>query len=287
MSSKRTSWIVWAVAALLAAVPIAASAGFVASPMELFYDMAAGVEGTRTLTITNRADLPLTVRLYLVDSRFGSDGTEENLEPGTLERSCAPWVVLAENVIDLESRETRAVPVTLAVPGEARGSYWTKLFLEETSSPQATQAVHEDRTYNIFMRQRIGVRIFQDVPGTERPDVAITNVEIRERNGEEPLGILVDVANAGNTVARCTGEVELRDESGAIAEKIPLGTRGQFVVFPDGERRIAVHPPESLSSGTYTALAIVDFGGDHLVAGDTLLEIRAQPVVYDDGSRGP
>jgi hypothetical protein len=265
---------------------IGAQAGFVASPMELHYEVAAGTEGALTLNISNKADDPLTVRMYLVDSRFGRDGAEENLDPGTLDRSCADWVRLEENVLDFGPREVRRVRVSLAAPPAARGSYWTKLFLEEISSPQVTTTVHGDRTYNIFMKQRLGVRIFQDVPGTGAPDVSIASMEIRESEDERHSAVLVDVVNTGNTILRCTGELELRDATGAVAEKIPMGSLGRFVVFPDGERTIAARPRPDLPPGTYTALALIDFGGDHLVAGDVLLEVPAPAVARGDERTG-
>ncbi len=269
-----------------ALAPIDAQAGFVVSPMELHYEVNAGAEGVLPLTISNRADAPLTVRLYLVDSRFGSDGVEENVDPGTLERSCAAWTVFQENVIDLEPRETRKVAVALTVPPESRGSYWTKVFIEEISSPQMSSTVQGDRTYNILMKQRVGVRIFEDVPGTTTPGLTITNVEVAKGSAGEPPSVFVDVSNVGNSILRCMGEVELRDAEGAITEKISMGSLGRFVVFPDGERRLAVRPQGRLNPGTYTALAIIDFGGDHLVAGDALLELMSPVVAQGDQGTG-
>lgn len=276
--------------ALLAAAP--AHAGFVAAPMELHFEVGAGASGSLPLTISNKADAPLTVRMSFVDTRWGVDGAEENLEPGTLPRSCAAWVVVAENVLDLGPGEVRRVPVTMTTPDGASGSYWTKMFLEEISTPKGTQAVHGNRTYNIFMKQRVGVRIYEDVPGTAEPELSITNVALVP--GEAAPGdpaeaqapsVRIDVSNLGNSVLRCMGHVEVRDSEGAVAEKIPMGSLGRFVIFPDGKRVLAVKPTQPLGPGVYTALAIVDFGGDHLVAGDMLLEIPSS-VVANTGTAG-
>lgn len=267
-----------------ALAPSSALASFVASPMELHCDVDAGSTSSLPLLIVNKADAPLTVRMYLVDSRFDRDGKEENLEPATLERSCAPWVGLEENVIDLAPSQTRRIAITMSVPPDSRGSYWSKLFIEEISSPQVTSTVHGERTYNIFMKQRVGVRIYQDVPGTTAPDLVVTNVAVARDDAEEEPSVFVDVSNRGNSILRCMGQVELRDAQGAVAEKIPLGSVGRFVIFPDGERRLAVRPTGPLGAGTYTALAIIDFGGEHLVAGDTLLEIPSPVVVRGEAA---
>jgi len=270
----------------------AAHAGFVVAPMELHFEVGAGASGALPLMISNKADAPLTVRMTLVDTRFGPDGAEENLEPGELERSCANWVVVEENVIDLGPMEIRRVPVTVTTPDGARGSYWSKMFVEEISSPQVSTTTRGDRTYNIFMKQRVGVRIYEDVPGTAAPALVITNVALAEpaagTEDADPAApaVRIDVTNPGNSILRCMGHVEVRDSEGAIAEKIPMGSLGRFVIFPDGKRELAVRPTTPLGPGVYTALAIVDFGGDHLVAGDMLLEVPASVVAGAGESAG-
>ena len=91
-------------------------ATFVASPMELHMTVDAGAFGSAGVALTNTGDRPLTLRLYLADSRFLPDGTEENLPPGTVLRSCAPWVALGEQVVELAPGEARHLTFNLSVP---------------------------------------------------------------------------------------------------------------------------------------------------------------------------
>jgi hypothetical protein len=81
--------------------------------------------------------------------------------------------------------------------------------------------------------------------------------------------------------------VELRDGWGAVAGELAVGGPTGFVVFPGGGRDLEVAAVTPVPPGTYTALAIVDFGGDHLVAGDAVFEIPGSPVVRGADEAAP
>lgn len=270
-------------ATLISGVAAPARAHFVVAPMELHLDVRAGGSQSADLFVTNRGTEPLTVRIDGVDSLWNEDGVEATFDPGTTPRSCAAWVALPENVLEVPPGETRSVTVTLNVPPGAQGSFWSKLLVEEISSPQVQTQEYPERVYHIFMRQRVGVRIFQNVPGTDRPDALITNV-VAVAEGDAPPSVTVRVENPSNSILRCDGHVELRDERGAIAAKVPLGSLGRFVIFPDAARNLVAQVSAPLAPGIYTALAIVDFGGPHLIAGDTVFEVAGSVIVSgDDG----
>lgn len=268
----------------LALSPSAGSATFSVSPMELHLAAQGGTRQVEAITVTNDGEAPLTLKLYLADSRLMADGTEENLQPGTLARSCATWVTLGNEVLELGPNETARVSVATDVPKDADGSHWAKIYVEEISAPQPSVTRAGDRTYQVFLVQRMGIRVFQDVPGTEQPDARITNVDIG-RDEDSHSRVLVSVQNTGNTLLRCSGYVEIRDSVGAVSESLPLGTEGRFTVFPEGARDLTVALPANLAPGTYTGLAIVDFGGDHLVAGDAVFRVTAEGIL--PGIAGP
>lgn len=254
-----------------------AQAKFLASPMELYLSDAPGTRGEASVLLTNTGPDSLTVKLYLGDSRMLPEGGEAPVAAGAIPRSLADWVELDQQVHELEPGESRRVTLRLTVPPEAEGSYWSKLYIEETSAPRAATAEQQGRSYSVFMRQRVAVRLFEDVAGTGRLDARVDHVGV-DALGEDRPSIVVTVANPGTLIARCTGRVEFQDERGAVIEAVPLGTRGEFWVFPGGRRDLRARPAKPLPAGTYTALAVVDFGGAHRVAGDTVVTIDAAPA---------
>ncbi len=200
------------------------------------------------------------------------DGKEENLPPGSVPRSCAAWVMLGEQLVTLAPQETRQVRVGLEIPEDATGTYWAKLYVEEISAPEPTARQVGGRTYRVFLVQRAGIRIFENVPGTTQPDARVTLVSPEQRE-DGTAGVLVSVENSGNMLLRCDGRVELRNSGGGVVETLLLGSDGEFWIYPGAKRDLFAPLKAKLPPGACTALAIVDFGGDHLVAGDAVLPV--------------
>jgi hypothetical protein len=270
-----TRFAVTTLTALIVAACLAApgEARFIVSPMELHLEVAGGTRGGEPVSVTNTGDEPISLKLYLADSRFLPDGSEWNVPVGGHARSCASWIALGEQSVSLAPGETREVTVVMEVPDEMRGSYWSKLYIEELSGPAPSTGTHNDRTYVIYARQRVGVRIFQDVPGTMNRSAKIDLVTVEGAAAGSAPAVNVRVSNTGNALLRCRGWVELRDSEGAAVETVFVGSEGRFALFPDGFRDLALQGEAPLAPGDYTALAIVDFGGDYLVAGDAFFEV--------------
>jgi len=273
----------WRAAALAVvmttAIPATGSASFVVSPMEHHLAVPAGGRGSASLVIRNTGTRPLSLKLYLADSRFESDGSETELVLGTLGRSCAPWVEMGPELLELDPGETRNVFFDLAMPNDARGSYWTKLYIEEISTPQPSEQSMSGRTYQVFMRQRMGVRIFEEVPGTARPEMIVERVQIESTlDGRD---VILSVANTGNVLLRCRGWIEMRNSAGEVVETIRPASDGKFTLFPEARRTLTARSKMDLAPDTYTVLAIVDYGGDALVAGEETLEIGPRASIRE------
>ena len=281
--ARLTRTLIMLAALALAVAP--AEASFVASPMEHHLQVPAGGEGSARMAIRNTADSTITLKLYLSDSSFDTEGREQDADPGEVARSCAPWVQLQDVLMEIAPGETRHTELRLRVPGDAAGSYWTKLYIEEIGGPAPPRTSDGERRFRVLMRQRVGIRIFQDVPGTQVLDAAVTGVQVRpsEGNGRE---ISVKVANRGTALLRCHGHLEIRDPHGDVSEVIPLGSNGEFWIFPGNHRSLSVASDVPLSPGTYTALAVVDFGGEHLVAGEQIFQVIAEGPITGTGGEG-
>jgi hypothetical protein len=249
-----------------------AAAGFLASPMEVHLNDSPGSRGTADILVTNTSDAPVTMKLYMGDSHPLPAGGEVETEPGDAPRSLVGWTHLQEQVLELGPGEAQNVTLHLNVPHDAEGSYWSKFFIEETSKPRSTTTEKNGREYQIFMQQRVAVRVFEDVAGTGKLGAVIRHVGAEDVT-DGYATVKVTVENTGNLIARCFGHMELHNVQGEVVDEIAMGTNGEFWVFPDSQRELVVRTSKPLLLGTYTALAVIDFGGDHLVAGDAIIRI--------------
>jgi P pilus assembly chaperone PapD len=261
--------------AIAALQPGRVQAAFLVSPMEHRLQVPAGQRGSSTVLIRNSGEQPLTLKLYLADSRFEPSGRERELPLGSLDRSCAPWTTLEAELLELQPGELHRVNIELAPPAGARGSYWAKLYVEEMSTPSADQHKVKGRSYQVFMRQRMGVRIFEDVPGTEERGAVVNHVKVATAG--DTLTVTLSVQNTGNAVLQCQGTVELRNSRGEVLATLLPGAKGKFFVFPGGGRELPVRSTLQLPPDAYTVLAVVDYGGESLVAGEESFQIKPPP----------
>ncbi len=284
---NRFNLFVFAALIGLISLPGRAEGRFTVSPTEIHLEVADGGRGGMPVKITNTGDESITLKLSFGDSRFLSDGTEEDLLAGGHKRSCASWVLLNEQLLELKPGESEEIPIILEVPTGARGSFWSKLILEEVEGPLPGTGGEKGPAYRTFTRQRMGIRIFESVPGTTHRLAKIEDVMVRSITADELPVVHMQVKNVGNSLLHCRGWVELIDTDGAAVDTLLAGKSGRFSLFPDGFRILEATGDKNLVPGQYTALAIIDLGGDHLMAGDASFAVRGANTPFIAQANNP
>lgn len=250
-----------------------AEAAFVASPMEFHLNVASGESGTHTFWVRNRGEETIALKVYTGDFWIEPNGKELFLKPGEVERSCAGWLELAPEELELAPGESRAIRFKINVPVEKIGSYWAMIFVEQTTKPTIRTAKRGERQFSIIAFQRIGVRIFEETPQAEMGEGKISQVSVARGTEDEFLKISLRFENEGDIRLKCKGRVEIKDEKGETVKNIELS---EFNCYPKAERELGVSLKERLAPGQYSALAIIDYGAEHLVAGETVFEIKGE-----------
>ena len=115
---------------------------------------------------------------------------------------------------------------------------------------------------------RMGVLITQTIPGTTIKSGIIDSIDFMY-NDDKTTG-LIDFSfyNDGNAISYCTGWIEFRDIDGLTLNKIKLNDIPK--IFPHERRNFRIQVPQDLLTGEYSALAIIDYGGAQLVAGEII-----------------
>ena len=99
-------------------------------------------------------------------------------------------------------------------------------------------------------------------------DININQVSIIENySNNNTAGIYF---NNGNLIAKCNGWIEFRDIDGLSIEKIELDEIPR--IYPLERRSFEVEIPNDLVTGEYSALAVIDYGGAQLVAGEVIFK---------------
>lgn len=269
---KTAYWAITTIFFLLWACPV--EAGFSVAPLRFEFELDKGRTGTASIRVSNNGEKPVSVKVYQTDFRVDPINQDIILPPGENKRGCAAWMSISPLNLDLGPKERKSVRISLTVPEDARGTYWAFVFVEQSSKPTPVMKSKEGYDIKVHVKPRWGVRIHENIPGTADKKGAITDISLTPQTEEDPFKIAVEFENTGNTLLRCNGRVEIRDAEGNDVETVQIGSKGRFIVYPDGKRLVSGILSKELSPGDYLALAIVDYGGEELVAGELEFEVK-------------
>jgi hypothetical protein len=155
---------------------------------------------------------------------------------------------------------------------------WDIFFVEEV--PRRASAKGNSLQY-IF---RTGVKVYVAPPGLSR-DGAVENMAIedvpvpRTTASTTPATTVATVANVapatkrqiavvfhntGGTHLLAKGRLEFRRIDNSLAAQVTIP---EFPTLPGATRKVMLDVPAGLTPGDYVVLALIDFGGAELVAG--------------------
>jgi len=260
-SSLAYSLLAWGLATA------AAQSGVGVSPPRVEVAATAGSEVTRTVSVDNPSPAtPLDVSVVMTDALMGPGGELIWLDPGSHPGSLAPWLSVNPLEFTLAPAENRAVSYTVSVPADAPdGTYWTVLFFD-SAVPGAEERAGAG--IGIVSRVRVGHFVYVDV-GEPSREGSIVGLRY-DPGSEAPPSVRVQFSNRGTGLLRLTGSVEVRDAGGALVRSV--GVEGE-ASFPGATHDIEFPLPSPLPAGSYTLLAVLDYGDSSVLLGEAAVEV--------------
>lgn len=246
-------------------------AAFVVTPMEFHLKVANGNTGTYTFFVKNKGKETIALKVYTGDFWIEPDGKEAFLDSGKIEHSCAKWLEVSPEELELAPGESRTVKFNITAPPEKTGTYWAMIFVEQTTKPTIKTAQKGQQQFNILSFQRVGVRIFEDIPGSKTGEGKISQVNVGGNARNKLIKIDLKFENSGDTLLRCKGSVEIKDLKGETVKKATLD---EFNCYPKSARIGSSTIKEELEPGQYSVLAVLDYGGEYLVAGEAIFNVN-------------
>ena len=249
---------------------LSALAGYTIVPMQFTLSGKPGETVTCTMKAENMGEEPISIKISTKDFIKGLHGEEKQVETGTVKRGCARWIRISPQKLDLAPHEIRVINFSMTVPMDGRGTYWGNILVSQVSKPTLSKTIKKGETsFQIFALQDMLIRVLENVPGTEQKKGVITDVSVKDQKAGGMTTIEVIFENQGNSLLKCNGQIQVRDENGETVKTIPLEYgHAPFTVYPDGRRIVYGHIKEKLPPGDYILLTIIDYGGEDLVAGE-------------------
>jgi hypothetical protein len=243
---------------------------FAIQPGTLSYTVEPGKVQTQTVKVSNASDKKLSFQAYVGDWLRDSTGGHAYYRPDTLSRSCASWISLSRNFIEVLPGQTEEILVTLTGPNKEelyKQMKWAMLFVQTVQEQEAPKSGKEVKA-QIRETVRVGVHIYQTPAGLINGSAQALNLRpAKEKNTYE-----FSVANTGDVQLQCKATLTLTNT--ATGEETKL-ERVEFPMFPEGKRVIKFSIPEKTAKGKYSALAVLDIGEDkELQAIEKTIEIK-------------
>ncbi len=262
-----------ALAAFAGAVLSTAQAGIVVNLGKVMIDLGPDSRATRELEIANSDDKAEEISVFVADWRQDENGAVEAVAPDKDKApdSATGWIGVNPQRFALQKGEKKIVTVSLATPkGPMALKEYRSMVFAETTDERPAEAAAPGRELRVRVVSRIGTKVFVSNPqATAKLGCAVTKVAETTRDGKR--GLEIQTANSGNVhIQSDNSNLVFRDEAGAPVASFPVPS---FSILPGQKRTVFFELPEhgksKLEKGKkYNALAVLDYGGSDLVAGE-------------------
>lgn len=244
----------------LGARPHAVAAQLSVDRVEIFLEPRAAGQGVASFAVSNEGDRVIEATVYLQDWERKDDGEHRFAPSDSLPHSCGRFLRVFPLSLRLPPGASQSVRVALDGADTLSAACWSVVFVE---SAPATPPGGRQITYVT----RLGVKIYVLAPGLSR-EGEVEELLVRPK-APGVREFVVAFRNTGGLPLWPHGSVEIRrlDNSVAATVEVP-----EFPVLPGALRRVVADVPK-LAAGRYVALALIDFGGAEIAAGQLELEV--------------
>src|SRR2546423_3062651 len=271
----RVRRTVLALCAVGAVISQPASAQVLVDPLEVTI-LAGGTDRVASsFSLTNTSDKAVQATVSRSDWDRVESGDNRFLAAGSSGKSCGAMLTVSPLSVRIEPHSSRVVRLAVQPGAALTRECWDIVFVEEV--PQRTSTKGNSLQY-IF---RTAVKVYVAPPGLSRDaaveDMAVVDAPPAKQVSSKAKTIATPASNSGvthqiavrfhNTGAMhlvAKGRLEFRRLDNTLASQVPIA---EFPTLPGAIRRVLVDVPGGLAAGDYVVLALIDFGGAELVAG--------------------
>ncbi len=201
-----------------------------------------------TVLITNGLDETVKLKIYAVDATTTADGALALMSEVDERTGIGAWTKLSQSTITLGPHEEKKVNFTITMPSNvAPGDYLGGIIIENVK-------LQKNETINI--KTRIGVRIYQTVPGELIKKLILNNFDWRV-NQDNKIVFTFSLQNKGNLRVEPQGYLVLNNDLLHREDKVNADLR---MVLPGKNTIVPVVWEKTPLIGTIRAKATITYG---------------------------
>lgn len=219
------------------------------------------------IRVTNSSPQAVQALIDIQDWDRDEAGTNRFHALGTHEQSCRQRLKVFPMALRIEAGATETLRVSF--DGAATESCWAVVFIQ--GNEQRTQSNQSQITYVV----RTGVKVYvEPAAATRNGDVEGVQMVLQRVAGSADTTAVphleVQFKNTGTAHLKPRGAIEIRSADNVAAAKLDIA---EFPIVPGALRKLALPLPQ-LRPGRYVALALLDYGGADIAAGQYEFEVR-------------
>jgi P pilus assembly chaperone PapD len=253
-----------------------ASAQLTASQLEMVVTPSAAARVVSTFLVHNDGDSAVQAIITREDWDRTLSGENRFAPSGSTSTSCGESVSFSPESFRIEPRAERVVRVAVEKTSGPARECRDILFVQEFGRKRTLAATGLQYTF------RTGVKIYVDPSGLTR-DAEVTSMSagnvgadteknrVTSGSSDTVKRLTIEFHNTGSIHLLSHGSVEIRRLDNSVAAQIQIPP---FPTLPGATRLLSVDIPASLANGNYVALAMLDFGGAEIAAGELELTLK-------------
>jgi len=251
---RSTALALCAAFSLAGAVPLQAQ--LAVDRLDMVINPASGKRTTGVILVTNQTAVPQQATLLREEWDRSENGDNRFLPAGSTGASCGAHLTFSPAVIRLEPGTSERVRVSMDGVPPLGKECWDAISIEQVlqQAKRGENAIH--------YRFRTAVKVYVTPDGLSR-EGAIEDMRLQDRSATERQ-IAINFRNTGGIHLLAKGSLEFRRRDNSVAARTPIP---EFPTLPGALRKLAVDVPLDLPRGDYIVLALIDFGGAEIAAG--------------------
>jgi P pilus assembly chaperone PapD len=252
-------------------------------PLEVTLTTSGASRVTGSFSLANTSDVAVQATITRQDWDRAENGDNRFLPAGSTGASCGSLLTASPVSIRVEPRSSRIIRLSVTGASALSKECWDIFFVEEV--PQRA-GVRGNSLQYIF---RTGVKVYVAPPRLKRDaaveDMAVEAVPVvaTPAASSTPASavprpapatkrqVSIRFRNTGGAHLLAKGMLEYRRLDNSLAAKVAIP---EFPTLPGAVRKVMVDVPADLATGDYVVLALIDFGGAEIVAGQIDLQVK-------------
>jgi hypothetical protein len=239
---------------------------FKVAPISLNFAANPGETQSKTITVKNHGNRPLSVVLTLRDYLVYKDGKRKILPAESAKNSISKWITLNPSFANINPNESQTIQLNFQAPNDDYTSKWGILSVS-TAKEQTSFSADKELSAGIGVYGRIDVNLSY-TPESEinkNQRVRISNLKEVTTEEDSIRKFSVNIDNLGNTLTNCKVYLIASNLRTLQEKKFPTQN---ITAYPQTSRTLDLElPTDDLTNGNYSLSAILDYGSNEALEG--------------------